>query len=728
MTMTKEGFFNHLKSKNVILNEVQEKACVHYGKPLLLLSAPGTGKTTTTIAKIGYMTNVLNIPANEILAVTFSKASANDMSLRYQQFFPNGEPVHFSTIHSLAYQIVREEKLKYQLIETSGVKMNKNAIIRKAYFFLAGEKIKEQQLEQIATYISLVKNLCTTPEEFLKTSLAKTTDIPKYAKEIYKIYEEEKNKMSPIGIDFDDMLIMALDILLNNEVVASKYQEKYSFLLIDEAQDTSLIQHEIADVLVAKHENIYMVADDDQSIYSFRAADPENLLNFSSRYPSAEILKMEINYRSTKKIIEVANQFIKEGVVHRFDKTMTTPNEVGKSIVVKQHYVATDEINEVIKEIKNGKSYKDFAILYRNNETAIPFVFELARQDIPFYIRTVDTSFFNHFIVNDIRNYFRLMYTDKVKHLNLIEELSSRFKGYLKKSDFKWIKDNYKEDDDLWEALLSLPDIRDYQRTFFNLCKRILKKNKDKAPMESYRSILYTLDYYEALMSYATFLGMNDDKVDFILSILEKLINSSKDVVSFFKELDDIEKRIKNAANNAGKDAVNLTTFHSSKGLEYEKVFIVDAVSERLPSKQEMKSFKSGNKKALDEAYRLFYVAMTRAKKELTISYSGLPSLFVRKTKDYIENVDNKYAEKKEEMKNNKIEHNEPSLKKEELKLGKYLHKIYGEVTVQEINDKNIVILTDSNKIKTLSLDYCLTKRLLLPIENQEIKEDVLPF
>ncbi len=285
-----EEFFERKREElGVSLNEVQEKAVLHTQGPLLLLASPGSGKTTTTIMRIGYLIEEMGVSPSRIKAVTFSRASAEDMKKRFQRFFPNHREtsVDFSTIHSLAFEVVRDyfnkNNVTYKLIEgkvdfsekekstvNNNGQLSKKGIIRRIFNEVTGEIISEEQLEEIISYISFIKNKLVSENEWSKVSC----DVP-HAKTIMKNYEKfKKNGSYLLLVDFDDMLTIANEALGKDQLLLENYQQRYDYFLTDESQDTSMVQHAIIEKLVAKHENLYVVADDDQSIYTWRAAEP----------------------------------------------------------------------------------------------------------------------------------------------------------------------------------------------------------------------------------------------------------------------------------------------------------------------------------------------------------------------------------------------------------------------------------------------------------------------
>jgi len=320
-------FERQAKLHNVRLNKVQQKAVLQTQGPLLLLACPGSGKTTTLIMRIGYLIEEKGVSAKRIKAITFSRASAHDMKLRYDQFFPSLAKVEFSTIHSLAFSItsryLRNQGITFTLIEgkpTSNVP-TKPQILKDLYKQAMKEDCSEDQLQEMTHFISFIKNNMIPQIEWDKESLPN-----KEAVNIILQYEEVKTRNTAhLWLDFDDLLVLAFEALSKDKNMQASFSNLYDYVLTDESQDTSRLQHAIVEQLVFSHQNLCVVADDDQTIYSWRAADPTYLLKFKEAYPNAKILKMEQNYRSTPNIVTVANQLIKRNTkLYNFIKLMNT--------------------------------------------------------------------------------------------------------------------------------------------------------------------------------------------------------------------------------------------------------------------------------------------------------------------------------------------------------------------------------------------------------------------
>src|SRR5690606_23008217 len=343
----------------VRLNDVQRQAVLQTEGPLLLLASPGSGKTTTIIMRIGFIIEEKGVDPSNIKAVTFSKASAKDMEERFARFFPQLQPVDFSTIHSFAFQVVREYFYKtrthFHIIEgtmdADNQHLHKNMILRNLFKSLTGENITEDQMDELTTFISYVKNKMLPPEKWNSVSC----DVPKAVQIVTKYEAFKRNNPGKLLIDYDDMLTIGNEVLEKDSHILRKYQQKFHYVLTDESQDTSLVQHAIMEKLVKTHGNLCVVADDDQSIYSWRGAEPSYLLDFKKVYPNAVTLFMEQNYRSSKEIVETANQFIKRNK-HRYEKNMFTNKPTAEPIKIIDFHDYNEQSNYLVKEIKDNEN------------------------------------------------------------------------------------------------------------------------------------------------------------------------------------------------------------------------------------------------------------------------------------------------------------------------------------------------------------------------------------
>ncbi|QHT62804.1 UvrD-helicase domain-containing protein [Paenibacillus lycopersici] len=638
----------------VALNEVQKKAVLQTEGALLLLASPGSGKTTTVIMRIGYLIEVKGVHPSRIKAVTFSRASAQDMKDRYTRFFPDHPDggVQFSTIHSFAFEVMREHlrrsRLTFQIIEgeveqreDEELPLHKKLILRDLYRKLKGENLTEEQMEELTTYISFVKNKLLPEREWESVKC----DVPEAA-QVAKAYEAFKRSFEGrLLVDYDDMLVLANGALEDDGGLLWKYQNRYDYVLTDESQDTSLVQHAIIEKLARRHGCLCVVADDDQSIYTWRAAEPQYLLDFRNVFPEAAVLKMEQNYRSSRNIVDIANRFIKRNE-QRYDKNMFTRNPGSRPIYIKQlddykgqaKYVAAAVEGSVAPLPQNGQpmhpehaapptqngrpaqpgteALGETAVLYRNNASSIMLMNEFDRRGIPFYMKDGDNRFFSHWVLEDVLGFMRMAYTDK--RPDLLEKIHTKMAGYVSKVQMAALTaiDN---GESVFDNLVNHVPLKDYQSKQLLECKELFQAMRSMEPRAAIRLIRFKLGYERAIDRMCERLGFRKENLTGILNTLEDIADGLATLEDFANRLKYLEAVMKASKKNKNANAVTFSTLHSAKGLEFERVFMIDLIDGIIPSNEDMKKTEGEVSPLMEESVRLFYVGMTRAKRELTL-------------------------------------------------------------------------------------------------------------
>ncbi|SOC15824.1 DNA helicase-2/ATP-dependent DNA helicase PcrA [Ureibacillus xyleni] len=708
-------FFTKKKNElGVTLNEVQKEAVLTNEGPLLLLASPGSGKTTTIIMKIGYLIEVLGVHPSRIKAVTFSRASAKDMEERFQRFFPDLPLVDFSTIHSLAYQVVREyfakQRIEYQLIEGNNEGYNKKIILRDIYKAINHEPITEDQLEELITFISYIKNKLIPENEWSSISIS----IPK-KEQIVKRYEQFKTNGSPkLLLDFDDMLIIANQVLENNKDILRRYQERYDYILTDESQDTSLVQHFIIEKLVQQHQNLCVVADEDQSIYSWRGAEPQYLLDFKKIYPNAKILMMVQNYRSSKDIVEVANTFIKQNK-KRYNKNMFTENPSHERIKIKSLKDYQVQATYLINQISTIDNLQDVAILYRNNSSSILLIDAFDKANIPFYMKDVDNRFFHHWVVEDIKNFMRLSYN--TSRVDVFERIYSKFNGYFKLSQMEQLK-KVQNNESVFDNLLSSVKLEDYQNKKIVHFKKTYDRMHDASPKRVLQMIRDDLGFERVLEYRSEKFGYNLNNLIELLNTLEQIADSTTTMVEFVNRLNHLDSLMKTSKFNKGKNAVTFSTLHSSKGLEFQTVYMIDLIDGIIPS--HTKDEDEGGEEEREEEVRLFYVGMTRAIAHLElISYARKFHAPVKKSEfiDQVHQIMHPNDQKKPIKREKKVKErpaNPNGIKERSLlKVGlKVKHIVFGPGEIVSCDDELLEIRFNNGK-KKFQIATCLKQGFL---------------
>ena len=595
------------------LSKEQKKAISHIKGPALILAVPGAGKTTALIHRTANLILNNNISPEKILSITFSKASANDMKNRFNNLYGDisNIPVHFSTIHSFAYSLIREyafkNRIRYTFIEDNRKELNKYNILKKIHYSLNQDYITEEKLESLINSIGYIKNMLITPEDF--TSQFKT-DIKNFKN---MFYNYEKYKRAHNLIDFDDMLTLSLEVLQKDKYLLNKYRNRYDYIQVDEGQDTSKAQIEIIKTIAHPKNNLFIVADDDQSIYGFRGAYPKGLFNFNKIYKTGKVFYMEQNYRSSKNIVSVCNKFIKQNTL-RYNKNVFTHNSFIEPINIIKINTLEEQYEYLVNELIGKSNYNNSAILYRNNISAIGIIEYLERNNIPFSMRDIRIKFFNHWVVQDILNFFSL--AKNTSNIESFEKIYFKMKGFISKKQLNYIKTlNYNHS--IFDRLLDYPGLsRFYKKNFLEL-KLDFKKLSKIDPCEGICYIEKNLEYEDYLRESCMKFGHTLDFLKSILHFMKIIASKTKDLNEFVGRLKYLEYLCTQSKNI--KSGITLSTIHSAKGLEFENVYIIDLIEGDFPNTNSIDEFQKGNIQALEEERRLFYVGMTRAKKHLSL-------------------------------------------------------------------------------------------------------------
>lgn len=595
------------------LSKEQMKAMQHIKGPALVLAVPGAGKTTVLIHRTANLILNYKVHPDRILSITFSRASARDMKDRFNSLYGDIShiPVHFSTIHSFSYSVIREyaykNRIKYTLIEDNKKNLNKYNILKNIYFSINNEYITDEKLETIINSIGYIKNMLITPEKFLSQYKINISNF----KQIYRSYESYKRNNNLL--DFDDMLTLAIEILNKDNHLLNKYRNRFQYIQVDEGQDTSKAQMEIIKIISHPKNNLFIVADDDQSIYGFRGAYPKGLFEFSKIYKNGKVFYMEQNYRSTKNIVNISNKFIKQNSL-RYNKNIFTENDYLEPINIVKVNTVEEQYKYLLNDINSHKDYANSAILYRNNISAIGIIEYLDRDDLPFYMRDNKMNFFNHWIINDILCFFKL--AQNPTDIKAFESIYFKMKGFISKKQLNYIKTlNYNQS--IFDRLLNCPGINNFYKENFLELKMDFKKLSKLPPYEG-------ISYIEKNLKYKDYLKESCIKSKYTIDTLMTMLYFLKIIASKVENLNELTGRIRyleyiTNKSTENKNGITLSTVHSAKGLEFERVYIVDLVDGDFPSTTSIDNFLKGNIESLEEERRLFYVGMTRAKKHLSL-------------------------------------------------------------------------------------------------------------
>ena len=620
---------------SVKLNQQQKEAVQSTKGPVLLLAVPGSGKTTVLVTRLGYMIYCKNIPPESILTVTYTVAATKDMSERFAVRFGEdmAKRLEFRTINGICAMIIqyygrRIGKTPFELVKDE--KATTGMLIKICQDHGMGYPT-ESDLKNVRTLITYIKNMMLNEEELQK--LEEESDI-----RIAGIYREYCRQMREQKLmDYDDQMLYAYNMLRKDPGVLAYFQNRYPYICVDEAQDTSKIQHAIIALLAAGTGNLFMVGDEDQSIYGFRAAYPEALLSFEKKHPGAKVLLMEENFRSNAKIVEAADKFIQKNTL-RHEKHMRAAREAGadiREISLKSRKAQYVYLMKAAQECTTGMagmsgseehrgradaSVTETAVLYRDNECAIPLIDLLERKNIPYRMRNADLSFFTHRTVLDVQNIIR--FAMDPKDTELFMQIYYRLKLFFNKKDaLRYAQISQEKDMEVLDAALKYGNLEKYQEDNIRNLKRQMVRILNMPGDEAVNQILTYMGYQDYLKK----MGMNANKLETVKLIGSRIESPEK----LLERLEELRTIIQEKVSDKDCPFI-LSTMHASKGLEYDTVYLLDVMDGILPEKV-LANPRTASKEELEtyeEERRLFYVGVTRAKNQLNVFTTNKPSKF----------------------------------------------------------------------------------------------------
>lgn len=585
-------------------NEAQTKAICHKNGPAMVLAGPGSGKTLVITRRVEYLIKKHGVRPEQILVITFTKAAAKEMRERFARITKEDRfPVTFGTFHGIYYGIL---KWAYRM-NASNIfsEEEKMMLLREVIAGMELEIEDEKEfLQGIASEIGQIKNNRLSLEEYESSNCSDQMFC-----QIYEEYERRRKLLKKI--DFDDMLVLCYELFQKRPDILQLWQKKFQYILIDEFQDINQVQYDVIRMLALPENNLFIVGDDDQSIYRFRGARPEIMLGFSKDYPNAKSIILDVNYRSTKAVVSAARRVIERNK-NRYQKEIITVNEQGDNVHIQEvrhpveesHYVR----EQIAKAVAAGTEPSQIAVLYRTNTEPRALVETFMEYHIPFQMKEHLPNLYEHFIGRDFQAYMRMA-------------LGGRDRG-----DFLMIMNRpnrYIGRDSVDRGEISFENLRKYYMEKDWMVDRIDQLEVDLkviSRMTPYAAI----QYIRKSVGYDLFLNEYAIKRKMKLEDLQELIREMEERAKEFKTIEEwfahIEKyteelRLQAVTRTENRNAVSLMTFHAAKGLEYDTVFIIGANEDVTPYK------KAELPEEMEEERRMFYVAMTRAKKHLTISY-----------------------------------------------------------------------------------------------------------
>lgn len=587
------------------LNPSQVQAVIHKDGPCMVLAGPGSGKTLTITKRIEYLIGKHHVSPEEILVITFTKAASIEMKERFVRLCgQKAGPVTFGTFHGIYYGILKwayrmnasnilSEEQKYQLLKQ---------VIGRMEIDIDDEK---DFLQGIAGEIGNIKNNQIPLAEYESLNCSEEV-----FREIFEQYEKERKRLKKI--DFDDMLVLVYELFKKRPDILSMWQRKFRYILIDEFQDINQVQYDVIRMLAAPENNLFIVGDDDQSIYRFRGARPDIMLGFKKDYPDTKEILLDVNYRSTKAIVNGAARVIRHNV-NRYPKQIITTNEQGETVHIQEVRHPIEESKYVVSQIqeakKRGIPSSEIAVLFRTNVEARALAETFMEYNMPFRMKECMPNLYEHFIAQDLITYLKMALGDRSRKSFLaIMNRPNRYIG----------RDSVEGTTISFESLRKFYCDKDWMLDRIDQLEVDFRILKNMAPYGAIQYIRKHIGYDEFLKEYAAFRKINMEDLKEVLREIEERAKAFRTIEEWFTHIEEYSEELKRQSQQKETDpeAITFMTMHGSKGLEFDLVFIIGANETITPYK------KAETKEEVEEERRMFYVAMTRARKKLIISYT----------------------------------------------------------------------------------------------------------
>lgn len=589
------------------LNAAQQKAASHFEGPCMVLAGPGSGKTLTITRRIEYLINKYEVRPEEILVITFTKYAANEMKHRFKTLMGGRYlPVTFGTFHGIYYGILKwayrftsanimSEDEKYQMLKQI-------LMLPEIEFEIMVEDEKEY-IKELASEIGTVKN------ELFDIDTYTSVEHGAIFNQIYRLYETQRKKMKKV--DFDDMLVLCYQLFQTRPDILKLWQEKFKFILVDEFQDVNRVQYDVLRMLAAPENNLFVVGDDDQSIYEFRGAKPEIMLGFEKDFPNTEKVLLDVNYRSAGNIMKAAQRVIGFNK-NRFSKKIRASKEKGETVHVQEVRDMYEESKYVIGRIRDcreqGIAYSQIAVLYRTYTDARILAEKLMEYQIPFQMREHMNNLYDHFIARNLKSYLCL--ANGARERRLFLDVMNCPKRYISRESLE-------------SPQVSFEDLKRFYCDKEWMLDRIdqfewdMKMMANKTPYAAIQYVRKKIGYDEYLREYAASRKIPEEELFDLLFEIEERAKEFQTVEEWLSYIEEYTRKLKvqNQQQQDTKDGIVLMTMHGAKGLEFDTVFIIESNDGVIPYK------KAKLDAEIEEERRMFYVAMTRAKRKLFISY-----------------------------------------------------------------------------------------------------------
>ena len=698
-----------------LLNASQKEAIESIRGPVLIMAGAGSGKTRVLTYRYAHLVKTYQVDVENILAITFTNKAAEEMKSRISDLLNlDRSPKWVSTFHSLCVKILRihGDKLGFNRNFSIYDQSDSNKLVRNC-MSENNIDLKQYSPKRIQAHISNLKNNMINPKKALE--YADTFFDVKVA-EIYGSYEKKLKQAN--SMDFDDLLLKTVELFENFEQVLDFWSKKFQFIMVDEYQDTNFVQYKLVELLGSNNKNVCVVGDSDQSIYAFRGADIRNIIEFEKDFENAKIIQLEKNYRSTKKILNLANQIISNNE-RTIEKNLWTDNEEGLDVDSIQFRSERDEANWVSSEIKKileENKNDDVAVFYRTNSQSRLFEEELRKNNISYKVLG-SVRFYDRKEIKDMISYLKFILNDN--DMVSFERVVNVPRRGIGDSTIGKIKESMDKFNENLSQILNKTDtienisprIKNNLSEFYQLIQD-LKSIAIQGPSKTIEAILNKTGYREDLIKEGTlesqmrlenieelmnsafnFENLNELEIDEPFTLMREYLES----IALFADTDEL----------AESDRVTLMTLHNAKGLEFPYVFMTGMEENLFPHERSTQ----GGKKEIEEERRLCYVGITRAEKKLYLTYSwsrtlwggttyNLPSRFIEEGKGFLTNV-----EIKESYTNNSDNEKNVSVG------SKVLHDKYGEGNVLEVNGNEITVdFKNEIGIKYLDVEWAPIK------------------
>ena len=666
------------------LNEKQQEAVKETEGAVLVLAGAGSGKTKVLTTRVAYLINEKGVNPRNILAITFTNKAATEMKERISKMVENSNKIQISTYHSLGLLFIREncEKLNYQSNFTILDSEDALTLIKKI--------MKEKGIDDKAFNPRAIRNaISSAKNELIDAKSYEKYALTEFEKKVYEVYlNYEKRLKLGNSLDFDDLLMLPIILFKNNPDILSKYQDRFEYILIDEYQDTNYAQYMLSKLLSAKYKNIFVVGDIDQSIYAFRGANYKNILNFEKDYSNNKTILLEENYRSTKCILNVANDIIKNNK-QRKEKNLWTQNNDGEKITYHKAENEKDEANyvknEIQKLIDNGVEKSNIAVLYRTNAQSRIIEEELLHHNIPYKV-VGSFYFYNRKEIKDLISYLKLIYNPH-DDISLLRIINTPKRGIGLKTIENLTLKAISENKSIYEAIDSGKELQ-----FKNIIEKIKQKQEELSLTELIDYILNETGLKQELENEKTIEAeirlenLNEFKT------VARNFEDKYGIISLDEFLDSISLVSDIEEHKDNKDVITLMTIHSAKGLEFDYVFLMGMEETLFPHRNSLL-----DSEQIEEERRLCYVAVTRAKKKLYLTNARKRMIFgdisYNPPSRFINEINEEYLEKEETNAPKTFDKKQVINKNEEYQIGeKICHDKYGEGIIISMDSKILTV------------------------------------